>query len=375
MKKQQAGFTLIEVLISLAISSMIILTISVFSSNLTDLFRKATTMLENDRRIIIFFRQFEHDLQNSIVETRVVPEQDEQDDDKKTEKKTTATTPEQKREKKNNRFFLAQPDPKGIEYIGKQAYERFKYITAIGTYPLNIYGRPQAQIVRYAYKLVRSPLEPPHQKIESYSLYRKESTDLNNTLIDNSAQKDPADDDWILILDHVKNLFIKYEHEIIPEESKGENERSEATSKPRAKTGEKLMPSFQWTPKNVLESTKKQKLPFYATLILHTWDHTYKKSKSWTVTLPFFTHTGTIRTTQGNKPAPAKKDDNADQEKPEIKETIIGPASPLALPAMPGEKTPTAPENKDSPFDKETEDALNSMAESLMNNLPDLPGF
>ncbi len=203
MKKKQA-FTLIEVVISIAISSFIMIAMIQVYRNVVRYIERTRQLNYTNKKVWLLFDQLEKDISNSFIpkdinldasyyakasaDAKAMADRSkdkEKDSDKKNKDKTDKKEETKKpvplkkgKEKTVNFFKIDIFEDEGIREKG-QKRELFKSINFITTNPLLIYREKKRRIVRVMYELVKDKGKSTYDK-NVYNLYRRETLDLKN---------------------------------------------------------------------------------------------------------------------------------------------------------------------------------------------------
>jgi prepilin-type N-terminal cleavage/methylation domain-containing protein len=187
------AFTLLELLISLSISSFIILGVTQGFRTAQKNVAKAQTRMQVNKSVCLFFNQIERDF-NTIIMFDISEEIKKEDKKKEKEKE------KKKKKKKKPVFFLAESDVEGEAIkIGEEKYEPFKSVSFVNTNPLQVWGETKSRLVRVGYELVKN------------NLYRKESTNILNEKLE--VKEEAKKEEKIkknLIATNIKEMSITY---------------------------------------------------------------------------------------------------------------------------------------------------------------------
>ena len=241
--KKKAGFTLLEVLISLSISIVIILGMLQIYQNATSYFGKANEFISLSQKVYILFGQLENDLSTAFIS-----EFHEKIKDKKDE---SAVAPNElwrdKQEKSNQeyKYFVGQIYDGESQRIKGKTWELFKSLNFITTNPLQIYSKKYPRLVRVKYELIKNKEKSVKEKIV-YSLYRKEITDLQNVEFKESEEFVVKEKKELirkyLVADNIKEFFVEY---IFPKEIEKDSKKEK-----------EYIRSFIWPSKETIAKMK-----------------------------------------------------------------------------------------------------------------------
>lgn len=233
------GFTLIELIISMAISSMmiIILFTSFFQVNKT--VQSVDTMISIDSRAVVLQNQFEMDISGAFV-----PDITEIKE-KKTEPLTKTTKEKAAAEKEIAEKKEQEQKPKKLEkaFYSINQNKILKELTFITCNPLQIYGQTKPRMARVTYRL-----KEDKQIKGSYSLFRQESAQIIY-----GAEKNVIEYE---VVNNIKELLISYF--IIPDEK-----------------GKEAKPVNEWKSDESKKQEKETtpKIPQYVTVKVNFWDN------------------------------------------------------------------------------------------------------
>lgn len=174
------AFTLIEVLISLALSSFILLALTQTYQSTSRFLQKSLDVMVVNRKICLLANQCERDLSSAfipIVQEEITPNKSEQP---LPAQPLGQDSPEEKRKKEDEQrktFFVGtEGDCDSFKYNDK-TLKAFGRLTFITSNPLQIYGNKRQRFVRVAYELTKDKEHSNRERI-CYKLVRKESNDI-----------------------------------------------------------------------------------------------------------------------------------------------------------------------------------------------------
>lgn len=241
----KAGFTLIELIIGMAISAAVSVVIFV-SFNQT---QKSSTRIDEiislDSRVSILQNQLEKDITGVFVPNSMVPKPNEKADQK---------AKKESKEKKEEE--ITKPDAQKIEKIFYSANQgkNLKDLTFITCNPLQIYGQSRPRISRVTYLLKEDALRKG-----SFALYRQESSQLNDTKGGFEYQ----------IADGIKEFKVEYTVLI----EKKEEEQKQKDAKEQKKSSE-LKTFSDWTFADKASTTQKENkflIPMFVNVKVVLW--------------------------------------------------------------------------------------------------------
>ena len=221
MKIQRPAFTLLEVVIALALSCVVVLGMLQAYRNLMGYFDKVKNILASNRQVCLLFNQMERDFNAAFIpplykeiKKDAVPGEEPQEAPKAPSEEDKKKEEAADRERLKN-YFIAACNEDGKKRLEERYVYPFKRVSMITTNPLQIYGQRRVRIVRVAYELeADKPLLK--QGIESYRLVRKETTDIENVGLKVSDGDAPTDHEkqhpirTHLVAKDIKSLYVEY---------------------------------------------------------------------------------------------------------------------------------------------------------------------
>lgn len=239
MKAAKPGFTIIELILVIALSSIVIVGLMQAYNNIMFYLKTIQEMQAVNKKACLLFNQMEHDFTTALIPPilkKITPKKDAQskgeksaeksDKDKETSDeedsdKTEGKSPEDKKKAEEKRkeslkkYFLASIDDSGTAKTinGTRTYQ-FKNVTFINTNPFQVYGQNRVRFVRVMYELV---LDKKRSKgdISCYDLWRKETENLENTKLKEdevglTTRSKTTQIRKLLVADGIKEFFIQY---------------------------------------------------------------------------------------------------------------------------------------------------------------------
>jgi hypothetical protein len=248
------AFTLLELLISLSLSSFIMLGLIQGYRNTVNFLENTQAMIQTNRHVFLLFNQIEKDFSTAFIPTihkKINPLKDskklgekqaskEEQDAEKADQK--ALTPEEEKkakaaekEKKKKLFLGLMDDGDLVKDEGKKLAP-FKSVTFISTNPLQIFGQKKARFVRLMYELVVDKTKKQQDKV-CYKLLRKETPEIEDEKMKVSefdyekAKTSPMRTH--VVAKDIKGMYIEYVT------YKEEKEKNEASKPQQTKTQKK----------------------------------------------------------------------------------------------------------------------------------------
>ncbi|MCX5925619.1 MAG: prepilin-type N-terminal cleavage/methylation domain-containing protein [Candidatus Dependentiae bacterium] len=231
--KNNAGFLLIELVIGMAIASVVglVLTNTLVQTNKYRAKIDDTVYIHSQAAVAQ--HQLEQDINTAFAPDMqlIAPEDESTPADKNATPDQKATPPAQKTAaspaKKKD-----EPLIKKIFYGTQNSDNNLDTLTLITTSPLKIYwgskvGKAKARVARVIYRLIKDNDRP-----DSYTLYRQEGQDLNFDTY--SSDKTDNARNYALVK-NIKKLVMTYEVGIEkePEKNQSNNTDTQATQKPK----------------------------------------------------------------------------------------------------------------------------------------------
>ncbi|KKP24319.1 MAG: hypothetical protein SZ59_C0002G0165 [candidate division TM6 bacterium GW2011_GWF2_28_16] len=268
MLKTKKAFTLVEVLISLLISSFIMFGMMQIYNNLQKFIDKTYDFTKFNKKVYLLFNILEKDLSSAFITNLKEKKEDEKKDTKKF-----------------NECF------KTDIYLGetfrhnKQKFELFKSLSFMTTNAFVIYDEKKARCVRVGYFLEKNKDLSKAGKLV-YNLYRKETENIKN--IDFKKQEDATEKDKknnikvFCIAENIKEFAIEYKG-VLDKRDPGQGSGMTKEKKQEIKE-KKLETSFEWGKK---EGTQ-EILPNFVKIIVSFWDDKLSSENCFEKLIPIF---------------------------------------------------------------------------------------
>ncbi len=249
------GFTLIETLLALGLSSFIMFALMQAYQTLVKFIGNAREMSHMNQRIVLLTQLIDRDLSSacmpqlhSLIESNKAkglsedqpeekpptPEQDKQlpEDEKKKQ--------EEKRREERKKYFFAEIDDADFHKFKGKKVELLKACSFITTNALELYGESSQRLVRVRYELIRDKKSKGEL---SYTLVRKQTTDISNVKMKISEVDPLANLNNPITLHEVmhgvKGLFIEFSMFKEPE-------KKESNLDSGKKAEQELIKGFSW---------------------------------------------------------------------------------------------------------------------------------
>jgi type II secretory pathway component PulJ len=200
------AFTLLEVLISMFISSFIILGMIQFYRNVSSYIGKTRDYMTLNRKICLLFDQMEKDLSTAFVPFLHEEEGGKEGEEKKKEEK------KKEGEEENKYYFVTEIYEDEYRRIEGKKWQLCKNINFISTNPLQIYGEKRPRLARVIYELIKDKERSQGEKI-SYALFRRETLDLENYKFKELEEHEITEKKQVarsyLVADNIKDFYVE----------------------------------------------------------------------------------------------------------------------------------------------------------------------
>ncbi len=230
LKRNNSGFTLIETMLALTLSSFIMFALTGAYRTLVTYIGRAQDMSRMNQRVALVTQIIERDLSCALMpqlhpEIESDKEKAAKGDKPDPEKKDAALSDEEKKKKKEEKrrddrkkYFFTEIDDAELHKVKGQRVELLKTCNFITTSALEVYGESLARWVRVRYELV------PNKKVKipEFTLVRKQTTDIHNVKMKISDVDPTAASKAHPITVHeiargVKGLYIEFSMKKEPE--------------------------------------------------------------------------------------------------------------------------------------------------------------
>lgn len=250
MKTTRPGFTIIELILVIALSSIVIVGMMQAYNNVMRYLNTIQEMQAVNKKACLLFNQMECDFTTALIPPilkKITPKKNSQEknsqakDGKSAEKndqeketsdeedsdKTKGKSPEDKKKAKEKKretlkkYFLASIDDNGAakRIDGTRTYQ-FKNVTFVNSNPFQVYGQNRVRFVRVMYELV---LDKKRSKGDTYcyNLWRKETENLENTKLKEdevglTTRTRATQIRKVLVADGIKEFFVQYVYQCRP---------------------------------------------------------------------------------------------------------------------------------------------------------------
>jgi len=273
--RDRPAFSLIELMLALALSSFIMLGMVQGYRNVLTLLRNAKNLLSVNRRVALLFNQIERDFTTAIAYSipRKMPVRQ-----RETNGKQETFLRSGRNEKSNANGSTTPLSLKGEIYedhsyrVKHKKWQLLRSVSLLSTNPLEVYGNMQQRLVRVVYelKLDKGNSTPQH---ESYLLIRKESVQPDNVSLQTKDDEAQGIKEYI-VADRVRLFSIEYVYKVRPK--KGEDD----------KVGEDVIQkTFIWAEKEERKASSTI-LPEYVTLHIELWADEQERSYAFECLIP-----------------------------------------------------------------------------------------
>lgn len=289
-KNRYPGFSLIEVLIALAIASIIGVALFTTLTQMNSLTQNADTIMYEDGRITLLHNQLKKDLSGAFVPTQAV----EQPLDK-----------EKKNKKPLQKIFYGTNQEKGM----------LNTLTFITTNPLASYGSSKPRVARIMYRLIaeKESGNPP-----TYTLYRQQGNDLEY----DSYKQDNKKNRSYMLAEDIKSVTIDYATykkqekktgapevvEIVKEWDSDKLDVKDKEETPAKK--EEKAPNDKSQSAEKKEKKERTWLPLYAKITITLWDQHKKHEQTTQLIVPIAGSSFTEPIQEPAKPSEKKPKDS-----------------------------------------------------------------
>lgn len=314
MNRRRAGFTLLELVIAMALTGFIIIGMMQGYRNALNLLTNARTLLSINRRVALLFNQIERDFTTVFVyekpvkmaKPKATPKADESGQPSLVDKK-----PEPAEEKKAGPeepvySLVAEVFEDGAYRHEGKKLQMTRLASVVCTSPLEVFGVTTEKRVRVCYELVYDKGHSTPQQ-SSYTLWRKETPELENMLGKERGDEGAAPLRKHIVAERVKALSLEYAYELKRDEK--EPKKTEEVEQQR---------TFIWGKKE--EEDKSATIyPESVTVHLELWDMAIKNFYTFDCMMPLFVRdeVASKRTVASKKEEPPVEQKEAvDQQQP-----------------------------------------------------------
>ena len=352
MLKKRTAFTLVEVLIALAISSFIVFGMIQLYRNLVGFLDYSRDKMILNRKSCLLIDQIQKDISSSFVSKF-----QEEVAKKQPGKPAEEVAVQKKDKKKDQKYFVGEVYDGEYRRINGKKWELFKSINFICTNPLQVYGERKPRLVRIKYELLKDKQRSSRDKT-SYNFIRKETYDLDNyDFKDSEELKANEKKDTkkhiiriFTIAEDIKELYFEYVS-VKPQEEEKKTSRS--------KHEEEEIRSFVWDldfiKKNFLKKKDEKKddeqtdyiVPQKIDFMIVFWDEQLVRESSFSGAIPIFSYPSLKEEAQAPKAEQSKEPgsktgDTALPKPPQATPPDL-PGKPVPGKPVPGKPVPGKP--------------------------------
>ncbi|MFC1894346.1 type II secretion system protein J [Candidatus Dependentiae bacterium] len=289
--KKFNGFTLIEVLIALSISTVIVFGMTQLYRNVVGFIDSSRKLMGVNKKVCLLFNQLENDISTAFIPSLHKEEQ---------KKDTQYKKPVQQQKLKDDKSFFGKIYEDEYIRIDNKKFELFKSINFISTNPLVVYGENRPRIVRIKYFLERDKKKSRDDK-NCYNLFRYETYELSNIDFKESEDVKHKEKKYqikkYLVADYIKSLFVEY---VTPKPQKEDQKK-------RNQEPEEIK-SFIWNTefikkiedqkekevvqkkKKVDKKEKKYVVPQYLEITIIFWNDELEREHSFSTLIPVWSY-------------------------------------------------------------------------------------
>jgi prepilin-type N-terminal cleavage/methylation domain-containing protein len=320
----KAGFTLIELMVSLVIASMLGISLTLFLSQ-TGLYQAAVENRANIyTRASVALHQLEKDINGARVPIEnILHEQASKAKEKNPLAKQPAPTPQEQGQPKEQKEKSEETVVKPFSHVfyAEQKDKQLVLFSCITSNPLKIYwshslGAAKPNIARVVYRLVPDP-----KQADTYMLMRQEGIDLDFANYDSKHAKSARSYE---VIDGVKSVSMRFVL-VQPQEKDAEKEKNKTAA-------HKITEYYTWnwpaaeSEKKESATEEKSALPSLVSVTLSLWDMSHERSTEFVYTIPIFA------TSVLDEPGFSDTKETPTKETTPQKPNATSPAAPGATP-------------------------------------------
>ena len=285
------GFSLVELLIALALSSVIMLGLVQANRNAARLLQEAQSLLVVNRQVALLYNQLERDITGCTPYAKPVayvkerPKKKEESEKGAVEEKKEPEKPDAEKEdkKKEKEQFVSscalEPFEDATYRIGDKKWQQTKKISFITTTPLEVYEQDHERMVRVGYELVYDKkLSSPQKSV--HTLYRLQTDELENITFKEDEQKKTKPVSKVVVANHIKQFSLEAAYDKKPPQKK-----EGAPAEPVAEETPEQIKVFTWGEEEEKEKSKTL-FPDHFSANIELWDADLNRSYSFVCTLP-----------------------------------------------------------------------------------------
>jgi prepilin-type N-terminal cleavage/methylation domain-containing protein len=300
------GFSLVELLIALALSSVIMLGLVQANRNAARLLQEAQSLLVVNRQVALLYNQLERDITGCTPYEKPVPyvkerpkKKEETEKPTQPEKSEPEKPPEEKTDKKKEKEpFIScctlEPFEDSAYRVGDKKWQQTKKVSFITTTPLEVYDQGHERTVRVGYELVYDKkLSSPQKSV--HILYRLQTDEIENVAFKEDEQKKTKPVSKVVVANRVKQFSLEAAYDKRPVQKKEGDQSSEtpqsavhsSSGGQAASEPQEQIKTFTWGEEQEKEKSKTI-FPDHFSAHIELWDADLNRSYSFVCTLPVF---------------------------------------------------------------------------------------
>ena len=281
----RSGFSLIELVIAMAISAIIMLGMMEAYRNAITIGKNSRELLLVNRRVALLFNQMERDFSTVSV---YLPDTPFEQKEEKAERLQLASERNKKEEKPLPVITTKINEDESFQLFGEK-WQMTQFSSFLCFNALEVYGKKTPRYVRVGYTV--EPDKKEGKKVVSYKLIRSETTDYKNAVF--KQKEDAPEISRHTVITGIRHFSLRYTYRPLPPKEEG-------------KDTPPLQNVFMWTEKE--EKKAVNSMPEHVSIALFVWDGDLKRSYPFEVVIPLFI-VPTEDTQKSSKDTAAKKTD------------------------------------------------------------------
>lgn len=263
MKVYRPGFTLIEIIIALLVSSMVAMIILRTFRQTTTTFQRVTTLIDDNAELLGVYAQLERDLSGAFVpavwKEAAVRDVKEEEEAAKVAAQQSKDIKATKKELGEQAVQQATKRPVFSTEVKEGNLTQFSFVT---TNAFVIFDEPAARAVRVTYKLVEQTQEEAREK--RYRLMREETPYVAEGAV-YGRKRQTRSYPLLINITSLTGLFSALEEKTSDKDKKASSEfvsLSEWGTEAQKKKSKRLMPEWVKLTGTVISPVSKKSLPF-----------------------------------------------------------------------------------------------------------------
>lgn len=262
--KTRMGFTLIEIIIALLVSSMLAMIVLRTFRQSTTTFQRITTVIDDNAELLGLYSQLERDLMGAFVpavwKEPVVQDVKEAEQAAKAAAQKTKDIQQTKKEQGEQAVQVAAKRPAFSTVIKDGKLEQLSFVT---TNAFVVFDEPAARAVRVTYKLVEQQQEE-NAKERRYRLLREETPYVAEGAV-YGRRRQTRVYPLLINITNLAGLFSALEEKTSDKDKKASSELislSEWGTDAQKKKSKRVMPEWVKLTGSVVSPVSKKTLPF-----------------------------------------------------------------------------------------------------------------